>query len=198
MAKESIKYSFSHKVIFWLILGGIVGTLSWQPMNMFWNIRFNNMAGNHIWLMGWLWVIMSLFMMLGSFSVRSFLKRGKDYTFLMIIVALGIFIPIIFSALSKTLFLAFPAYLIYEIARGIEKPVAQAYINKYAEPSKRATIFSFESMMSCLGAAGGLIFFGFIAKNYSIETSWIIAASLSLLLIPIYLMARKKEAHYAG
>ncbi len=192
VARESIQYSLSHKVIFWLLLGGIVSTLSFQPMNMYWNIRFNNMSGNHIWLMGWLWVAISLFMLAGSYSVRGFLKRGKDYTFLMILVSLGVFLPIIFSALSRTLFLAFPAYLLYELARGVERPVGQAFINKYAEPSKRATIFSFESMMSCLGAAGGLIFFGWVAKNSSIETSWIIAAILALLLIPIYLMARKK------
>lgn len=197
VARESIQYSIGHKVIFWLLLGGIVSTLSWQPMNMYWNIRFNNMAGNQIWLMGWLWAIISIFMMIGSYSVKEFLKRGKDYTFLMIVVAFGVFIPITLSALSSILFVAFPAYLVYELVRGIERPVAQAYINKYAEPSKRATIFSFESMVSCLGAAGGLVLFGWIAKNNSIETSWIMAGILALALIPIYLMAKKKEEHYA-
>lgn len=197
VARESIQYSIGHKVIFWLLLGGVVSTLAFQPMNMYWSIRFNNMAGNQIWLMGWLWAIMSVFMIIGSYSVKEFLKRGKDYTFLMIIVALGIFIPITLSALSSVLFVAFPAYLIYELVRGIERPTAMAFINKYADPQNRATIFSFESMVSCLGAAGGLVLFGWIANNTSIEVSWITAAILALLLIPIYLMARKKENQYA-
>jgi len=193
VAKDSIKYSVTHKVIFWLLLGAVASTFVFQPMNMYWNIRFNGMAGDKLWLMGWLWAVMSIFMMLGAYSVKEFLKRGKDYTFLMILVALGIFIPITLSSLSNVLFLAFPAYLIYELVRGIERPVQMAFINKYAEPEKRATIFSFESMVSCLGAASGLVFFGWIAKNTSIEVSWILAGIFALVLIPIYLIARRRE-----
>lgn len=125
------------------------------------------------------------------------LGRGKHYTFVMVLAILLISIPIIVSASSNILLLDFPAYLIHEIARGIQKPVQQAYLNKYSEPEKRATIFSFESMTSALGAAVGLWFFGWIAKNTSIETSWIMAGAFALVLIPIYLMARKKEEHYA-
>ena len=51
-------------------------------------------------------------------------------------------------------------------------------------------------MISGLGAGVGLVFFGWIAKNSSIETSWIMAAILALALIPIYLMARGKELKY--
>ena len=198
IALESAKYSFSHKVIFWLIMGGIVSTLVYQPLNMFWNIRFNNMlGGDKLYLVGWLWAAMSVFMILGAYLVKHFLKRGKDYTFLMILVSLGIFCPILISSFNKIFLFAFPPFLIYQLVRGIERPVKQAFLNKYADSEKRATIISFESMISCLGAAGGLVFFGWIAKNSSIETSWIMAAILALLLIPIYLMARKKESQYA-
>lgn len=193
IARDSIKYAISHKVIIWLLVGAIASTFIFQPMNMYWNIHFNDMAGNKIWLMGWFWAFISIAMMLGAFSVKEFLKRGKDYTFLMILVSLGIFIPVNLSAVGKTLFIALPPFLIYELVRGIEKPVQQAYVNKYAEPEKRATIFSFEAMVSCLGAAGGLLFFGYIAKISSVQVSWVIAATLALLIIPIYLIARKKE-----
>jgi MFS family permease len=198
IAYDAAKYSLGHKVILWLIIGGIVSTLVYQPLNMFWNIRFNDMLGqDKIWILGWLWAAMSVFMILGSYAVKFFLKRGKDYTFLMILVSLGIFFPILLSAYSNIFIFAFPPFLIYQIFRGIARPVDQAYINKYATQEKRATIISFESMMSCLGAAGGLLFFGWIAKSTSIEVSWIMSAVLALALIPIYLIARKNEAHYA-
>lgn len=196
IAQDSIKYSISHRVIFWLLLGGIISSLVYQPLNMFWNIRFNNMLGDKLYLVGWLWAAMSIFMILGAYLVKHFLKRGKDYTFLMILVSLGIFGPILISSFNKTFLFAFPPFLIYQLVRGIERPVNQAFLNKYADSEKRATIISFESMISCLGAAGGLVFFGWVANNSSIETSWIMAAILSLLLIPIYLMARKREVHY--
>lgn len=196
IAIDSVNYSAKHKVIFWLVFGGVLSSFIWQPLNMYWGPRFNDMSGDQIWLTGWMWAIMSVFMMIGAYLVRFFLKKGKDYTFLMVIVSLGVFIPVIISASSHFLFIAFPVFLIYELARGIEKPVQTAYVNQYAEPEKRATILSFESMMSSLGAAVGLVFFGWIAKHTSIEISWIFTAILSLALIPIYLMARKKEVHY--
>lgn len=196
IAKESITYSLMHKVILWLIVGGFVAVFIFQPMNMYWGPRFNTMAGDRIWFMGWLWALDAAFMILGAYLVRVFLGRGKHYTFVMIVAILLISIPIIISASSKILLIAFPAYLIHEIARGIQKPVQQSYLNKYAEPTKRATILSFESMVSVLGAAMGLWFFGWIAKNTSIETFWTVAGIIALVLIPIYLMARKKEVHY--
>jgi MFS family permease len=99
-------------------------------------------------------------------------------------------VPIIVSALSKNIFLALPAFLIYEISRGIEKPAQLAYLNKFAEQKMRATVLSFESMMASLGAAVGLILFGLLAKNTSIETSWIAAGIFALFLIPIFLRAK--------
>ena len=197
IAKDSIQYSANHKVISWLLVGGILGTLISQPMNMFWAPKFNEMAGDKIWLTGWFWAFISLFMILGSYSVKIFLKRGKDYAFLMILASLGIFLPIVLSAQSKILFVAFPMFLIYELTRGVQGPVELAYINKYAESEKRATILSFKSMARSLGAAAGLVIFGWIAKNTSIEVSWTIAGILSLALIPVYLTARKKEGLYS-
>lgn len=196
IAVDSINYSLKHKVIFWLMFGAFLSLFLYQPLNMYWGPRFNTMAGNQIWLTGWMWAIMSGFMMAGAYLVRFSLKKGKNYTFLMILVSLGIFIPIIISAKTNFLFIAFPAFLIYELARGIDKPVQQAYVNKYAEPEKRATIISFQSMISSLGAAIGLVFFGWIAKHTSIEISWMFSAVFALILIPIYLMAQKKEGHY--
>lgn len=193
IAVDSINYSVKHKVIFWLVFGAVLSSFIYQPLNMYWGPRFNEMAGNQIWLTGWMWAIMSLFMMAGAYLVRFSLKKGKSYTFLMVLVSLGIFIPIMISARSHFLLVAFPAYLIYELARGVEKPVQQAYVNRYAESEKRATILSFESMMSSLGAAIGLVFFGWIAKYTSIETSWVFSAAFALVLIPVYLMAKNKE-----
>lgn len=197
IAAKSIKYSLNHSVIFWIVAGGFLAVFIFQPMNMYWAPRFNQMVGDQIWLTGWFWVFMSLMMMIGAFLVRSFLKGEKHYTSIIIIAVFLISVPVITSALSKVIFVALPAFLIYEIGRGIQRPVQQAYLNKYADSEKRATIISFESMVSSLGAGLGLWIFGYIAKNTSIETSWIIAAILGLALIPIYLAARKREMHYS-
>lgn len=190
-ATDSIKYAGNHKVIFWLLIGTIVLNFVFQPLNMYWGVRFNAMAGDQVWVLGWLWAVMSLAMIGGSFWVKYLIKKGKDYTYLMIANALIVSIPIIISAVTHNFALAISSFMIYEISRGIEGPVGTAYVNKYAEPSKRATILSFESMIGSLGAAAGLLLFGLFAQKTSIEYSWIVAGTIVLVTIPIYLKAKR-------
>ena len=194
VAVESVKYAWSHNVIFWLVLAGAVSSFICQPLNMFWAPRFNAMVGNHIWITGWIWAIITLAMLAGSYLVAILLKKGKSYTFIMVIsyLIIGIFVGL--SAATRLFAVALPAYLVYEMAQGMTNPVYTAYINKYATADKRATIFSFESMTGSLAAALGLAFFGWIATNTSIEISWLISGILTLSLIPIYLIANKKSA----
>lgn|GEM_PF-398004 len=194
VAVDSIKYAWAHNVIFWLILAGAVVSFVVQPLNMFWAPRFNAMVGNHIWITGWIWAIITLAMLAGSYLVAILLKKGKSYTFIMVIAYLTIGIFVGLSAATKLFAIALPAYLVYEMAQGMTNPVYTAYINKYATEDKRATIFSFESMTGSLAAALGLAFFGWIATRTSIEVSWTISAILVLSLIPIYLIAHKKSA----
>lgn len=191
IASDSIRYAGTHKVIFWLLIGSVVLNFVFQPLNMYWGPRFNAMAGDQVWVLGWLWAVMSLAMIGGSFWVKYLIKKGKDYTYLMVANALIVSIPIIISAMTHNFTLAISSFMIYEISRGIEGPVGTAYVNKYAEPSKRATILSFESMVGSLGAAIGLLVFGLFAQRTSIEYAWIVAGIIVLATIPIYFKAKR-------
>lgn len=194
VAADSVTYGFRHKVVFWLILSSILATFTFQPLNMYWSPRMNDLVGDKIWLMGWAWAGMSLFMMLGSFLVRQALKKDKTYTWILLATVLVLAIPIIISSMSDIFTVALTSFLIYEIGRGMLDPAHKAYLNKYIPSEQRATILSFDSMMGKLGAVLGLVVLGWIAKSYSIETSWIISGSLMFLLIPIYLKAKKHES----
>ena len=86
-----------------------------------------------------------------------------------------------------------PAFLIYEIGRGIDRPMKISYINKFIPSDKRATLISFDSMMGKPAAALGLVTFGYLANKTSFSLSWLVSGLILLMLIPVYLKVRKKE-----
>ena len=195
ISRDAIGYCAGHRVIPWLIVGAVVFNFVFQPMNMYWSPRFNGMLGDQIQLLGWIWTGFCLMMIAGSYLTQYMLKKKKSYTFILIVNVLLVAIPVVVSAISRNILVALPAILIYEISRGIEGPAQLAYLNRFAEEKMRSTILSFESMMASLGAAAGLFLFGLLAKNTSIEMSWIAAGIFSLILIPIFLRAKTKEGN---
>lgn len=194
VAKSSIDYGVKHKVVLWLIISSVLATFAFQPLNMYWSPHLNDLAGDKVWLMGWVWAGISLSMMLGSFLVRQLLKKEKSYTWILILTTLILGIPIILISTLNIFGVVLLGFLIYEFGRGMLNPVHKAYLNKYIPGEQRATVLSFDSMMGKFGAALGLVVLGWVAKNYSIQISWLISGFILLLLIPIYIRARKHES----
>lgn len=193
VTKNSIAFGIKHKVVLWLIISSILATFAFQPLNMFWSPRMNNLAGDKVWLMGWVWAGISLSMMMGSFLVKQLLKREKSYTWILILASVVLGIPILLVSTSSVFGVVLLGFLMYELGRGMLTPAHKAYLNKHIPGEQRATVLSFDSMMARVGAALGLVILGWTAKNYSIQVSWLISGLLLFLLIPIYMRARKNE-----
>ena len=196
VAQDSINYGLKHKVVLWLIISGVVAVFAFQPLNMYWAPRMNSLAGNQIWLLGWMWVGISLALMSGSFIMKTLLKKDLSYFWIAITMALFLSLPILISSMSNVLLIALTGFITYEVGRGMFKPIYQAYLNKYIPSEQRATIISFYSMMNKTGAIAGLIILGWIAKNSSIQLTWILAGLILLILIPIFLRVRSHEKDY--
>ena len=193
IAKDSFSYGLRNKVVLWLMIATFISQLAFQPLNMFWAPRFNQMAGDQVKLMGWLWAGMSIMMIIGSYLSRRLVEKKIDYWKIMVLSALFLTIPVIISSLGSVFTIAVGAFLIYEIGRGIDRPMKISYINKYIPSDKRATLISFDSMMGKLAAALGLVTFGYLANKTSFSLSWLVSGLILLMLIPVYLNVRKKE-----
>jgi MFS family permease len=193
IAKDSFHYGFKNKIFSWLMMATFISQLAFQPLNMFWAPRFNQMVGGQIKFMGWLWAGISTMMIVGSYLSRKLVEKKVDYWKIMVLSALFLTIPILISSFSSVFTIAIGAFLIYEIGRGIDRPMKTSYINKYIPSDKRATLISFDSMIGKLAAALGLVIFGFLADKTSFSASWVVSALLLLILIPVYLRVKKKE-----
>src|SRR3989344_3387604 len=193
MSKEGIIYGVKHKVILWLIFANVLALFAFQPLNMYWSPRLNVLAGDQIWIMGWVWVGISLAMMGVAFVVRHLFNKAVSYASSLVIMSLVLSVPIFFGATSEIFAVVLSSFLIYEVGRGMMGPIQSSYLNKHIESSHRATVLSFHSMIGRVGAVGGLIILGWVGKNHSIQFSWAIAGILLLLLVPIFLRVAYHE-----
>ena len=81
-------------------------------------------------------------------------------------------------------------FMLHEVGRGLQRPVRLAYINSHIQSKERATLLSFDGMVSRVGAAFGLLVSGWLAHNWSINLSWQMSAvaiglfTLLLLRLP--------------
>lgn len=190
-AKEGIRYASFHRIIMLLIIISFLTNFAFQAPNMYWSPRFNELAGNQIWIVGWVWVGVSLSMMIGSYIIKKLLKKEKSYTQISIAAVLCLGIPLFLSASSHIFSIVLVSFLLYEVGRGMHQPIQKSYLNSFLSPTHRATIFSFDSMVGRLGAAIGLLVLGLIANQTSIQTSWIVAAIVILTTIPFYIIAEE-------
>lgn len=193
IASDSIRFGVKHKVVLWLIVSSIVSSFAFMSLNMYWSPRMNELAGDKVWVLGWIWVLISLAMIFGNYMIKVFLKQQKSYYWILIINVIVLAIPIILAAISSFFAVVLSSFLVYEIGRGMRTPIHKSFLNKHIPSEQRATVLSFDSMMGKLGAAIGLVVLGLVARKYSIQASWLISGISLLLLIPIYQKVNKHE-----
>lgn len=189
--REGVAYATLHKTIILLLIAAFFLNFAFQAPNMYWAPRFNELGGNQIWIVGWVWAAISLSMMFGGYIIKKLLQKDKNYTQISIVTIFFLGIPLFLSATSHVFSIVLVSFLLYEIGRGMYQPVQKSYVNSLLQPHVRATVFSLESMVAKLGAATGLLMLGYIANKTDIQFSWIISAILILCTIPLYLFAKR-------
>ncbi len=186
----SIVYGVRNRIVLLLIVPGAISMFAYMAVMQYWQPYFQGIANTQE--VGYAWVALSVGLMVGSFLVQwtSLLKRYHVLiwsTLLCAVTPLGL-------ALSNTFLVSLPLFLFYFIGRGVMLPTRKAYINDHIPKETRATILSFDSMMSRGAAALGLIIFGLIAKYTSLIGSWYAASVIILLGVPALLLLRSADA----
>jgi MFS family permease len=178
IAKESISFGIKNRLVFSVIIFSAVIFSAFQPVNMYWNIYSNERYGFNVFESGLLFSGISLFVYLGSLASTYFRKRFKDGIAALVASQSLTGIAIVLAGLSGTLAPYLIFFLGQEFGRGLSKPIERAYLNEHIDSKNRATVLSFASMFSTLGAALGLLVFGLLASSLSIPVSWIISGGL--------------------
>lgn len=176
IVKESLDYGFRNKRLMTMISFFAIFSFVIVPINMYWPILLKNDFALPTEFMGLVFAGVSLSIYAGAqFSKlwQTKIKCEKNAIFFsQIVTFLGIIACLLVSNLS--LFLIF--FLLHEAGRGLLNPLYKAYLNQSIKHKNRATVLSFESMISKAAAGIGLIISGLIADRFGIRASWLFSA----------------------
>jgi MFS family permease len=123
--------------------------------------------------------------------VRRFFRRRTDA------LILGGILNVVLLAvigLTSNFLLALALLSAWSLVFAIESPLRQAFINGLIPSEQRATVLSFDSLMSSAGGVVAQPALGRSADVYGYAASYVIAAVVQALAIPFAVLARRTNA----
>lgn len=161
------------------------------PTHMTWPARLREIAGEEVWILGWVWAFINLTAILGSSVLPHLLARyRREYVLAFSAVWRGGMLLV--AALATSFGPVVFGVLLQEAAYGLSEPIFLSWINERIGPEQRATIISVRSMFVTLGGALGLICLGLVARGHGIPAAWTISALVLLLTAPWFLLLRPR------
>jgi MFS family permease len=190
---SSMKDCFKNKQLMLIALFSALMAFSLQAINMYWPLVLKESFNFSPKVTGLFFSLICVALYLGAqFSklwTRKIICQKRAIFFSQIITLVGI---LACALIPNFYFFAF-FLLFHEFGRGLFKPMYKTYVNSLINSENRATVLSFESMISKIGAGAGLLFSGLIAKSFGITSSWVVSAVILGLGIFIFWFSQKNK-----
>lgn len=191
IARASLCYGWQHPSVRLLILASSAlalfaswGFYAWQPY-------FLALAGRDApWITGILAAAISFAGMAGNAVVEWFARYcGRRTTLLAwavsihAVAALGV-------GLASSFWAAVLLYLLVNAALGVFQPVKQAYLHQVTPSSQRATLASFDSLVSDSASTAGQMALGYLARAESIAAGYVVGGAVTFAAFPVIALLR--------
>jgi len=192
VAQESITFGWKKKSVRLLIIAAFIqsvfmawGFYAWQPY-------FLELLGRDLtWVAGVVAALIALSTIAGN-SIVEWITRfcGKRTTLLLWAAGLQT-IAAIGVGLAGSFWLAVALYLVVMGTVGIWGPVRQAYMHQDIPSEQRASVISFDSLVSSGGSMFGQIGLGRIAQVQSIAAGYVVGGFIMVLVVPVIVLLRR-------
>jgi MFS family permease len=93
--------------------------------------------------------------------------------------------------LASTFIVALVLLFLAGVAMGVQMPVRQAYFHEVVPSDRRATVVSFDSMVSGVGGVAGQVGLGALADRDGYSAGYIVGGAATLLSIPLVALVRR-------
>ena len=123
--------------------------------------------------------------------VRRLFRRRTDALVLAAVLDVGIVAGI---GLTGSFLVALVLLVAWGLAGSITAPLRQSFLNGVIEPDQRATVLSFDSLMSSVGGVVAQPALGRVADVYGYGPSYLVSAAVSAFAIPFILLSRRERA----
>jgi MFS family permease len=144
-----------------------------------------------VWVVGLVTAGISLATIAGNQVVSEVAKRCARRSTLLIwasAVGAGAGISI---GLTSSFAVAVACLLVVAAAMGVIAPVRQAYLHQVTASEHRATVVSFDAMVSSVGGVGGQIGLGAISDRRSFGAGYVVGGAATTLALPFLIALRR-------
>jgi MFS family permease len=192
IAQESITFGWKKKSVRLLIIAAFVqsifmawGFYAWQPY-------FLELLGQDLtWVAGVVAALIALSTIAGNSIVERITRFcGKRTTLLLWAAGLQT-IAAIGVGLAGSFWLAVTLYLLVMGTVGVWGPVRQAYMHQDIPSEQRASVISFDSLVSSGGSMFGQIGLGRLAQVQSIAAGYVFGGFVMVLVVPFITLLRR-------
>jgi len=96
--------------------------------------------------------------------------------------------------LTRNFALAVALVVIWGLSFALGMPIRQTYINGIIPSQQRATVLSFDNLMSSAGGVAGQPALGRVADVYGYARSYLVCAAIQVVALPFLMLARREKA----
>ena len=192
--RDSLRYGWDQKSVrLFMVMGfiqmGVSGWVfyAWQPY-------FLELLGRDaVWVAGVVAALIALSTIAGN-AVVGWLSRFCLKRTTLLVASAGLFTAAITGiGLVHSFWAAVALLMLVMFAAGVAQPVRQAYFNHLIPSEQRATIISFDSMVSSAGGAIGQTGLGYLAQVRSIAGGYVVGGLFTVLALPVVLLLRRRN-----
>lgn len=196
VAQDSVRYGWQNHSVRLLIMASFIqsifmawGFYAWQPYFL------ELLGANAPWVAGVIAALVALATMAGNSVVEWSARRCGRRTTLLLIAATVQSLAIIGMGLATSFWLAVGLYLLAMFTVGIYGPVKQAYLHGLTPSTQRATVISFDSLVSSGGSVVGQTGLGRLAGVRSLGAGYVVGGLVTVLAWPVLWQLRRRDDH---
>ena len=191
-ARAGVAFGWQERSIRMLMLASAVqaGFVSWafyasQPYLL------DLLDSSAVWIAGVVAASIALSMIAGSQIVNVASRYCGRRTTLLIAAAAVQAVAAVVMGLTDSFWVALPALLLITAGMGVTSPVRQAYIHQLVPTERRATVVSFDSMVSGAGGFGGQIGLGALGQARSVASAFVVGGVVTTAALPFLAAVRR-------
>jgi MFS family permease len=185
-ARDGVAYGWAQRPLRLLMLASFfqLGFSMWafyasQPYML------DLLGSDAVWIAGLVTAGIALSMIAGNQLVEVLSRRCGRRTTLLLGAATVETGAAVALGLVSSFWLALPALLLIMGASGVTSPVRQAYLHQVVPSDKRATVVSFDSMISNTGGVGGQVGLGALGESRSVGAAFVAGGIVTGLALPL-------------
>lgn len=190
--RAGVRFGWNQRALRMLMIAGAIQALFLSFAFHAWQPYFLELIGRDVvWVAGVVSALFSISGMAGNALVEIISRYCARRTTIMISSSAAIAIAGVGMGLAGSFWIALPLFLVITFALGASMPVRQSYMHQEIPSGSRATVISFDGMVSGTGGVAGQFGLGAVAQNRSLAAGYVAGGLVAGLSLPFLVAVRR-------